>query len=55
MTVEELITELNKFPKDSYIGFYAWDEFDGQNNLLNFNSIEKIKDSNYNMIGLYLE
>ena len=55
MTVQELINLLNTFPKDDYVGFYAWDEFDGENNLLNFNSMEEKDEKSYKMVGIYLE
>ena len=40
MTVQELIDELNKFPKDKYVVFMAWDEPTGENMPYIFNSIE---------------
>lgn len=55
MTVQELINLLDTFPKDNYVGFYAWDEFDGENKLLNFNSTEEKDEGSYKMVGIYLE
>lgn len=56
MKVQELIDILNNFPKDINIRFYAWDEFEGKNNILHFNSIEEIMGRDNNkMIGIYLD
>ena len=50
MTVKELIDELNKFPKDKYITFMAWDEIEGENIPYIFNSIEDEEN-----VHIYLE
>lgn len=48
MTIEKLINELNKFPKDKNVKFMIWDEIESQNFLINFNSILD-KDNNINI------
>ena len=50
MTVQELIDELNKFPKDKFITFMVWDEFEGENMPYIFNSIEDEEN-----VHIYLE
>lgn len=56
MKVQELIDLLNTFPKDLNIRFYAWDEFEGKNNILHFNSIEEVMNiKNNKMVGIYLD
>ena len=50
MTVKELIDELNKFPKDKYVTFMAWDEIEVENIPCIFNSIEDEGD-----VHIYLE
>lgn len=54
MTVQELINRLNDFPKEKFIKFYAWDDIEGDNIFMNFNSLEDdLEDPD--VLNLYLE
>lgn len=50
MTVQELIDELNKFPKNKYVTFMALDEIEVENISYIFNSIEDEEN-----VHIYLE
>ena len=54
MTVQELIDELSKFPKEKFIKFYAWDDIEGENIFMNFNSLQDDPEDS-RCVDLYLE
>ena len=54
MTIQELIDKLSEFPKEKFIKFYAWDDIEGDNIFMNFNSLEDDQEDP-RCVNLYLE